>query len=248
MPGDTSGDPSDDQAQFSEFYAARRDVVRRTAYLLCGDWHWADDLTQLAAQPANLTPIAVNPTPPGTGLWVSGFVQQGRYTGVAVSRDNGRTWSTHVFGKDEADYPTGVNNQQVGIVTLDGTTVYAVVTAVQNDGKNRLLVYRSADGGLTWQRGDRGHEPPWLQHGERAFVTADGTLVVQTVIENPAEWYAGTSGAFTKPAPTTGLEHIDQMGQPVQLAAPGVYTAFDRTAVYTSPDGLHWTRRQVGPS
>ena len=28
--------------------AARRDVVRRTAYLLCGDWHWADDLTQVA--------------------------------------------------------------------------------------------------------------------------------------------------------------------------------------------------------
>jgi RNA polymerase sigma-70 factor (sigma-E family) len=44
MPGDTS----DDQEQFSEFYAARRDVVRRTAYLLCGDWHWADDLTQVA--------------------------------------------------------------------------------------------------------------------------------------------------------------------------------------------------------
>jgi RNA polymerase sigma-70 factor (sigma-E family) len=33
---------------FAEFYAARRDVVRRTAYLLCGDWYWADDLTQIA--------------------------------------------------------------------------------------------------------------------------------------------------------------------------------------------------------
>jgi RNA polymerase sigma-70 factor (sigma-E family) len=33
---------------FAEFYAARRDLVRRTAYLLCGDWHWADDLTQIA--------------------------------------------------------------------------------------------------------------------------------------------------------------------------------------------------------
>ena len=45
MPSDTS----EDQEQFSEFYAARRDVVRRTAYLLCGDWHWADDLTQVAS-------------------------------------------------------------------------------------------------------------------------------------------------------------------------------------------------------
>ena len=116
-----------------------------------------------------------------------------------------------MFGQDEPDYPNNVNNQQVGIATVDGITVYAVVTVVDNDGRNRLLVYRSGDGGLTWQRGDPAHEPPWQQHGERAFVTADGTLVVQTVIANPAEWYTGT-GAFTKPAPTTGLEHVDDMG------------------------------------
>ena len=34
--------------EFSEYFAARHDVVRRTAYLMCGDWHWADDLTQSA--------------------------------------------------------------------------------------------------------------------------------------------------------------------------------------------------------
>ena len=28
--------------QYTEFFAARYDVVRRTAYLMCGDWHWAD--------------------------------------------------------------------------------------------------------------------------------------------------------------------------------------------------------------
>jgi RNA polymerase sigma-70 factor (sigma-E family) len=37
-----------DRAQFEEYFAARRDAVRRAAYLLCGDWHWADDLTQTA--------------------------------------------------------------------------------------------------------------------------------------------------------------------------------------------------------
>ncbi|MET7425075.1 SigE family RNA polymerase sigma factor [Dactylosporangium sp. NPDC005555] len=35
-------------AEFEEYFAARRDVVRRAAYLLCGDWYWADDLTQIA--------------------------------------------------------------------------------------------------------------------------------------------------------------------------------------------------------
>ncbi len=38
----------EEDAQFSEYVAARRDAVRRTAYLLCGDWHAADDLTQTA--------------------------------------------------------------------------------------------------------------------------------------------------------------------------------------------------------
>lgn len=38
----------DEEAAFSMYVAARRDQVRRTAYLLCGDWHKADDLTQIA--------------------------------------------------------------------------------------------------------------------------------------------------------------------------------------------------------
>jgi RNA polymerase sigma-70 factor (sigma-E family) len=37
-----------DEQQFSEYFAARRDAVRRLAYVLCGDWHLADDLTQAA--------------------------------------------------------------------------------------------------------------------------------------------------------------------------------------------------------
>jgi RNA polymerase sigma-70 factor (sigma-E family) len=37
-----------ENAAFSQYVTARRDHVRRTAYLLCGDWHRADDLTQIA--------------------------------------------------------------------------------------------------------------------------------------------------------------------------------------------------------
>src|SRR6185369_4745194 len=39
---------SAEQDQFAAYFTARRDTVRRTAYLLCGDWHFADDLTQMA--------------------------------------------------------------------------------------------------------------------------------------------------------------------------------------------------------
>jgi RNA polymerase sigma-70 factor (sigma-E family) len=34
--------------EFGDYYAARGAAFRATAYLLCGDWHLADDLTQIA--------------------------------------------------------------------------------------------------------------------------------------------------------------------------------------------------------
>ncbi len=37
----------EEEAEFAEYVTARRDRVRRTAFLLCGDWHRADDLTQI---------------------------------------------------------------------------------------------------------------------------------------------------------------------------------------------------------
>ena len=37
-----------EEREFAEYFAARREAVRRSAYLLCGDWHRADDLAQTA--------------------------------------------------------------------------------------------------------------------------------------------------------------------------------------------------------
>jgi RNA polymerase sigma-70 factor (sigma-E family) len=36
------------EAEFDAYFRARRDAVRRTAFLLCGDWHLADDHAQAA--------------------------------------------------------------------------------------------------------------------------------------------------------------------------------------------------------
>ncbi|MFC5994523.1 SigE family RNA polymerase sigma factor [Pseudonocardia hispaniensis] len=36
------------EREFAEYFRARCDAVRRTAYLLCGDWHRADDHAQAA--------------------------------------------------------------------------------------------------------------------------------------------------------------------------------------------------------
>jgi RNA polymerase sigma-70 factor (sigma-E family) len=42
VPGDGG------ETAFEEYFRTRRDALRRTAYLLCGDWHRADDHTQAA--------------------------------------------------------------------------------------------------------------------------------------------------------------------------------------------------------
>lgn len=36
------------EADFTEFYLARREALRRTAYVIVRDWHMAEDLTQQA--------------------------------------------------------------------------------------------------------------------------------------------------------------------------------------------------------
>jgi RNA polymerase sigma-70 factor (sigma-E family) len=38
----------DRDREFRAYFEARAVVVRRTAFLLCGDWHWAEDLAQTA--------------------------------------------------------------------------------------------------------------------------------------------------------------------------------------------------------
>lgn len=37
-----------EEQEFTDYFTARREAVRRTAYLICGDWHRADDLAQTA--------------------------------------------------------------------------------------------------------------------------------------------------------------------------------------------------------
>ncbi|SMC70861.1 SigE family RNA polymerase sigma factor [Kibdelosporangium aridum] len=38
---------TDRDTAFADYFAARSDAMRRTAYLLCGDWHRAEDLVQV---------------------------------------------------------------------------------------------------------------------------------------------------------------------------------------------------------
>ena len=41
---------TDRDAAFTEYFAARSDIMRGTAYLLCGDWHRAEGLLLCGVQ------------------------------------------------------------------------------------------------------------------------------------------------------------------------------------------------------
>jgi photosystem II stability/assembly factor-like uncharacterized protein len=133
------------------------------------------------SQPRSLVLAKEIPDLPMTaGLWLSGFLsisihgpqQMGTGTGstVDVSHDGGRTWHRTTFPVDfcaAVDMPGGP-----AIATADGKTAYAVGEAAGN-----LIIYRTSDGGLTWQRA-----AAQAQVGDRrlhAAVRADGTLIIQ---------------------------------------------------------------------
>ena len=201
---------------------------------------------KLASQPSTIRLQDISRTPPGTGLWATGYVQQGRYTGVAVSHDNGRTWSTHVFGQDEPDYPTDINNQQVGIATVDGDH--------RVRRRHRRRQRRQEPAARLPQRRRRAHVAAG-RPGARAAVAAARRTRVRHRRRHPGRAdrdrrprrvvhrHRRLHEAGTDDRSRARRRH----GQPVRYA-PGVYTAFDRTGMYTSPDGLHWTRHEVRPS
>ncbi|MEU0560158.1 hypothetical protein [Dactylosporangium sp. NPDC006015] len=188
----------------------------------------------LANQP-DIRPDTVLSTPVGAGLWVGGTAPDGRL-GLAVSHDGGQTWRTRVFAESDPADP-GI----VSVATVDGTSAYAVVTTGQ---PRRVLMYRTTDGGQTWTTADPEHTVPYKDHGQDTYLAADGTHVIRTVHDKLAEWYAGKGGTYRAPAPVTGLADHDGFW-PVLTTAPGRYLTNDLTALYTSPDGLHWTRLPV---
>ncbi|WP_406044816.1 glycoside hydrolase [Micromonospora sp. NBC_00898] len=177
--------------------------------------------------------------PASAGLWVSGRTGSrtgdgGRITwtgsAVEVSRDGGRTWRRHVF-----DAPLTASDDDFGAAALassDGRTLYAVGRVA-----GRLVIYRSADGGVSWQR-----TPGTATVGGRtirAAVRPDGVLVVQaglTAAERPL-MFASTDGGRTL-RPTTlgpGASAEPVPGGYVQTGWP------DSKGVWLSTDGVAWS-------
>ncbi|HEY2672998.1 MAG TPA: hypothetical protein VGJ07_21900 [Rugosimonospora sp.] len=198
------------------------------------------------ANPPGLDVEQVDDLPATAGIWVSGQDPHSEYPAVGVSTDQGRTWTTHVFGPGESDHPAGGSYLQAAApASIDGRTAYTVVEASNYEGApGKAFVYRTSDGGATWQRMDPGHTLSFTADGQ-SYLAADGTHVVYNLGRVPAVWsISGNGGESYQPA--TRLTGLGALRDPRGLAvAAGAYLAWDNDNVYRSADGIHWSRLPV---
>jgi RNA polymerase sigma-70 factor (sigma-E family) len=93
---------TDRDTAFAEYFAARSDAMRGTAFLLCGDWHRAEDLTQVA-----FTKLYVAWNRVGRHEVLDGYV---RRTLVRTFLDEGRLgWWRRVRTSDTPPEPVAVD-------------------------------------------------------------------------------------------------------------------------------------------
>lgn len=165
-------------------------------------------------------------------LWVPGQTTDGHYA-VAVSRDLGRSWQTHRIGLSV--HPSDDEPRLLAIATRDGRTAYAVCDDLTLDN----VLFRTSDGGQTWQRVTTKADPHSPYNWMSAYVAADGTLVLETS-GHAARWQASRDGGLS----ATPLEDfpVDAM---VAVLRDGYlrYGMSDNT--HLSEDGLRWREVRI---
>lgn len=175
--------------------------------------------------------------PVSTGLWVSGSDPETGRPAIAVSRDQGRTWRKAVF-EDETAEPASA--QVLGmfpgpaVATIDGRLIYVVFAGPEI---GRIAVYRSSDGGESFER-TRGEFPPdgVLLHTS-GMVTADGTHVLPGGSGSGFRYLGSHDGDRYTPIVLSGL--------PARGRAPRAITGRfflyqGDGELYTSTDGRQW--------
>lgn len=205
-------------------------------------------LTPLAVQPA-LVPEPTGLEPAGSRLavagklWVGGTDPATGRPAVAVSRDAGRTWSSHVF--TDAAVCTQVSCGWPRIASADGVTAYVVIT---DPVRRRQLLYRGVSG-RTWTA-QPGTVPPYLGQASFAgsYVASDGTHVLGLAgqdrggldIDTVTFWAATAAGGGYQPVRLDGLPATVR---PICRTPGGwFYTySYPHAVLYGSDDGWHWS-------
>ncbi|GAA5202300.1 hypothetical protein GCM10023322_84010 [Rugosimonospora acidiphila] len=222
--------------------------------ILGQDFEGASGVAVLAANPvtgdlAQLAPRqlpggrALGGLPASAGLWLTGASLASSdprstdgavtFTGsvIEVSHDGGRAWQQYTLPETISG---GDQDPGAVIATADGHTAYAVGQA-----HGMLQIYRTADGGKTWQRAAGqvriGSDPRRLY----AALRPDGTLTIQVgdqAADHP-RMYQSTDQGRTLKAVTVGPGAA-------AVAVPGGYAQSgwpNQSGSWLSGNGTDWT-------
>jgi photosystem II stability/assembly factor-like uncharacterized protein len=189
----------------------------------------------LLANRPPLTAMVAGAVPNGDGSWwVAGRDPKTDRWGLAVSRDDGRTWTTVVLALRETV------DQRGWSVNSHGDTLYATAVGALPDTSNGLLaIYRSTDGGRSWQQTWR---PAGGEQPRRVFantvVGEDGTLTICTPDNT---MYVSRDGGRTFTAAKArygGYAVRTRIGYLAAAAPPA-------EGIVASGDGVHWRELDV---
>lgn len=167
-------------------------------------------------------------------VWISGHADDGRYA-AAVTRDNGRSWTT-VRVDLKGKMLEGPN-----VATYDGKVGYLVVEGkgTDSDGRTyRRSIMRTDDGGQSWSRVPTEDLSIDYFGVFDAVVTPDGALLIpgKQAEDDSLTWYVSHDGGVSF-APAKNLP-VDNIGH-----APGLYYGESSNgAYYVSEDAAHWRK------
>ncbi len=183
-----------------------------------------------------LTAMLAGTLPTRDGVWwMAGRDPATDHWGLAVSDDDGRTWTTTVldWGEPVHSYGWSVDSQ--------GGTLYATAIGTLPSATNGLLgVFASTDGGHSWQQTWRpaaGKEPRRVYRG--TVVGEDGTL---TIGGYDGKQYRSDDGGrtFTEVrARYTGYTQRSRIGYLADATDAGA-------DLMASADGIHWRKIKIG--
>jgi hypothetical protein len=190
----------------------------------------------LLANRPRLTATAAGSAPMADGRWWMVGRDPTTYKwALAISDDDGRSWTTTVLDFRESVDPDGWS------VASSGDTLYASAIGSRSNTSNGLVaVFRSTDAGRAWERTWQpvGEQTPRRVYGH-IVVAEDGTL---TINATNAKTYVSRDGGrtFTETEPRHG-EYAFWVGDG--------YIALDVESgrdVDVSEDGVHWRKVKIG--
>jgi hypothetical protein len=177
---------------------------------------------RLAGGPSLIEPNPGQVPLAGGQWWMSGVDPATHRPAIAVSEDDGRTWTVAAPPRAPVD--------SVWSVVANGRRLYASASGNLGTGEYGILgIFRSDDGGRTWQQ--TGSRLPHLATGE-LVAGSDGSLLVNT-LDGTALLSRNGGHTFTPVEPRFhGMATWTRHGY-VTWAEPG-------TGIEFSSDGLHW--------